>query len=215
MNSRLLAAVILLVGTGTPVRAEIVFSGYLALDGEIKVILADSETGQKSPPLSVGGTFAGRTVTAFDAEKETVAVTRGEEARILPLKQSQAKPFTEADRVAAAHRAALREEFTARRKAQSAQMRARLKQEAEQRRADMAFLKREGRADSVSLPGKVDLQQAKDVYRAGTLKQLREAQRQLEFLRERPNASWSHEAEIKQAQTRIAEAERKLREMEK
>lgn len=215
MNPRLLAPLILLASTVPLVRSEIVFSGYLALDGEIKVILAETETGRKSPPLGVGGTFAGHTVAEFDAEKETVAVTRDVEARVLPLKQAQAKPFTEADRVAVAQRAAQRAQLIARMKAQSAQMRERYKQQAEQRRADTAFLKRESRADAVALPGKVDLQQAKDVYRAGTLKQLREEQRQLEFLRERPSAGWSHDAQVKQAETRIAEAERKLREMEK
>jgi hypothetical protein len=211
MNPRLFAALILLVGAAPLVRAEIVFAGYLALDGEIKVILADTEAGRKSAPLGVGGTFAGRTVTGFNAEKETVAVTHDEEARVLPLQQAQTKPFTEADRAAIAQRAAKLAELKAQSAAYSAASRAKSPTPGAalraQHKADTAAQRQHAQVDAAKYPGRVDMQQAVAAYRKALTEQLRRAKFDLE--------QTSDGARRVQAQARIADAERKLAELER
>lgn len=211
MNRRLFPTLILLAGAATLARGEIGFAGYLMLDGEVKVILADSETGRKSPPLGVGGTFAGHTVTGFDAEKEAVTVTHGDEARALPLKQAEAKPFTEADRVAAAQRAARLAELKAQSAAYSAASRAKRPSSGEalraQYKADLAAERQHARTDAVKYPGRTDMQQAVAAYRAALTAQLRRAKSDLE--------QTSDAARAAQARAQIAEAERKLAELER
>jgi hypothetical protein len=209
---------ILLAGAVLPVRAEIVFSGYLTLDGDTKVILADGETGRKSELLGVGGTFAGHTVAGFDAKRETVAVvTQGAEARVLSLKQAEVRPFTEVDRAAAAQRATrlaeLKRESEAHRAASKTAARGRGSELRAQAKADAAVQRQNARMDAEKYPGRADMQQAVASYRASLTEQLRRAKFNLEQVGS--GQTQSQQARRAQAQAQIADAARKLAELER
>lgn len=90
--SRLIRAGMALAGvTGATVaRGKIEFAGYLAVEAETKVMLADTTTGRTSDWLGVGGNFGGYTVRRLAVAEEVVWLEKDGQMAPLALKQPQA-----------------------------------------------------------------------------------------------------------------------------
>jgi hypothetical protein len=72
----LFAVLVFLGAILAPLRAEVEFTGLLALKDDALFQLADRATGTSSGWISLKGTFAGYTLTAYDPKEDAVTLTK-------------------------------------------------------------------------------------------------------------------------------------------
>lgn len=85
MKTRL--AFLLLLGISPLIRAELVFSGYVAVGETTRFVITEAGSGRTSGWLPIGGRFDGWSIDAFDAGAETLRVSRDGRVQSLPLKK--------------------------------------------------------------------------------------------------------------------------------
>ncbi len=83
--SGFLSRLIVLIALAMPLRAEIEFSGVLAMSGRTLFALTDTTTA-RSDWVALKGTFAGFVVSSYDKPTETLTLTRNDTSLRVPLK---------------------------------------------------------------------------------------------------------------------------------
>ena len=72
-------------------RGELEFSGYIRIGSEAKFMITDEEAKISSGWITMGHSFMGYTVIAFDSQKEVLSLRKEGASLVLPLKLSHVK----------------------------------------------------------------------------------------------------------------------------
>jgi hypothetical protein len=90
MNFRLLVGFAIVVTT--PCYAALEFAGYISIGSDLKFVITNTETKKSSLWLSVGESFEGYRISAFDPKHESLTLRKEAETLELPLRPSQVMP---------------------------------------------------------------------------------------------------------------------------
>jgi hypothetical protein len=88
MRARGLLLAALIVGSHDS-RAALEFSAYLTTDSRIQFLITDLETGTRSHWLTMGDSFLGHTLIAFERERETLTLEQAGKSIVLRIKDSR------------------------------------------------------------------------------------------------------------------------------
>ena len=81
-----ITAFLLLLAVCAEGRAALQFEGFLSDSGSVRFVLSNSESGRRSPWLSIGDSFEGHKVVSFDAKSEVLTLQTARETLRLFLK---------------------------------------------------------------------------------------------------------------------------------